>query len=196
MKVKIAVLVSFLFNPLFLSFLVPFLIVYRYTGSGFTALKWLLFSSIFAIMATSYLFYGRIRGYFSDLDISKREERPRYYKILLFLAILYLAISLLLKGYFFPISIFSFGSALAIISYLLVNRYIKASGHVGVASAFVILIGVLYGRNVFIATVWILPLLAWSRITLKKHTMREVLAGAALGLVVSALTYIIGTVIY
>lgn len=196
MKEKIAVLVSFLFNPLFLSYLVPFLIVYRYTGNEFTALKWLLFSSIFAIIATSYLFYGRIRGYFSDLDISKREERPKYFKILLFLAIFYLGISLLLKGYFFPISIFSFGSALAIISYLLVNRYIKASGHVGVACAFVILIGVLYGMHVLFIAVWIVPLLAWSRITLKKHTLQEVLAGAALGLVVSALTYIIGTVVY
>lgn len=193
---KLAAIVSFVFNPFILSYLVPFLIVYRYTGSGMYALKWFLFSSVFIFGGLSYLVYGRLRGYFSDFDLSKREERPKFYRLLFFLALLYLVLSLFFKGITFPISIFAFGIALAVIAYSITNNYIKASGHVGVACAFVTVIGFLYGMQFVLATLWLVPLLAWSRVVLKRHTTGEIIVGGFLGIIITMLTFFTGMYIY
>lgn len=188
--------VSFLFNPLFLSTLVPFLVIYKYTASGWYAVKWFLFTSVFIVGGTSYLLYGMLKGYFSDIDISKREQRPRFYKLLFLLSLAYLFISLFLKGYRFPTSILAFGIALAIITFSIANKYIKASGHVGVACAFVIVVGFLYGQLAFLGTVWIVPLLAWSRLKLKRHTMSEIIVGGLLGTLITLITFFGGTHFY
>lgn len=193
---KFAVVVSFVLNPLFVSYLVPFLLIYRYTDSGWYALKWLLFISLFVVLILSYLFYGMLRGYFSDFDISKRTERFRFYRLIFIVSLVFLAISVFLKGYAFPLSILSFGITLGIVAYAIVNRKIKASGHVGVLCAFIIIIGFLYGAYSALVLSWTIPLLAWSRIYLKRHTMKEVIAGGVLGSMVTLITFFVGKMIY
>jgi len=42
----------------------------------------------------------------------------------------------------------------------------------------------------------LIPLVAWSRVFLKKHTMREAIAGGLLGSVVTIATFIIGVYLY
>lgn len=193
---KFATLVSFVLNPLFVAYLVPFLIVYKATDSGWYALKWMLFISLFVSLAVSYFFYGRLRGYFSDFDISKRKERFRFYRLILLLSFVFLCISIFLKGVTFPISILAFGITMGIIAYAIVNLKIKASGHVGVLCAFVITVGFLYGAQSALFLSWTIPLLAWSRLYLKRHTMKEVITGAILGSIITLVTFFIGKVIY
>lgn len=193
---KFATIISFILNPLFIAYLVPFLIVYKYTDSGWYALKWTLFISLFVVLGISYLFYGRLRGYFSDFDISKRKERFRFYRLVFILSLIFLIISLLLKGFTFPLSILAFGITIGIISYSIVNRKIKASGHIGVLCAFEVVLYFLFGLEAFVLTVWAVPFLAWSRLYLKRHTMSEIIAGAFLGVGVSLFTFFIGTIVY
>lgn len=188
---RFAYFVSIIFNPIFLAFLLPFFLIFRFTNSGLYSLKWLLFSSIFIFLGGFFIIFERVKGNFSDIDVSIREQRPKLYAFLLFLAFIYLIISLVLKGYTFPISIVSFGLVLAVIVFASVNRFIKASGHVGVACAFVLTIGLLYGFFSALLIVWIIPLLAWSRLVLKKHTILEIAVGGILGTSVTLATFYI-----
>jgi len=69
---------------------------------------------------------------------------------------------------------------LAVAAFL--NRWIKISGHV----AFATLSGVIFARVHLVYALpmlVIVPVLAWSRLELRRHTLREVVAGFVTGLV-------------
>lgn len=182
---------SFLFHPVIFFFLMPFLVVYRQTQNGFYALKWQVFSSFFIFLGIMLVLLGRWVGVFSDHELSVKEERSRFYAIVWVLAFSYLIIALYFKGIIFSLSIIALGILLGIVIFELANRFIKVSMHIAVACAFVVAIGLLYGQTAFMATVWIVPLLAWARITLKKHTIIEVIIGGVLGVGTVGLTVFI-----
>lgn len=66
----------------------------------------------------------------------------------------------------------------------IVNRWIKLSNHMAVASFAAIIFYQLWPMTVF-ALVVVIPLLAWSRVVLARHTIREVLGGILLGALVA-----------
>lgn len=188
--------VSLLFNPIVFFLIMPFLVVYRQTQSGTYALKWQIFSSIFLFLGLVLFIIGRIKGAFSDEDVSKREERYKFYILLYILGFAYFLIAIFLKGVFFPLSIITFGIILGILVFNFVNRFIKASIHVAVSVAFVITIGFLYGWIYLLLTLWIVPLIFWARIVSKRHTVKEAIIGAILGLIITLATVLIGKVFY
>lgn len=187
---------SFLFHPVTLLLPTPFLIVYKETYNGFYALKWEVFSFFFIFLGIILFLLGRFTGLFSDSDLSKREERYAFYKMLLFLVFLYFLLSVFFKGIFFPMSIISLGILLGIAGFEIINKHIKASIHVGVASAFVVTLSLLFGSHAVLASVWTIPLVSWSRIALKKHTLTEILVGGFFGTAVTLLTFLIGKYIH
>lgn len=191
MKV-LASAVSLLFNPGLFFLIIPFFVVYKETASGLYALKWVIFSSLFIFLGIIYFLIGIIRGTFSDFDLTKKEERKSFYFFAWFLAVIYLLIAIFFKGIFFPLSIFAIGVIIGLLVFEFVNAYIKASIHVGAASTFVVIISLLYGSFGFWGTFWIVPIVAWSRITLKKHTPKEVLIGAMLGSGLSFVIFLLG----
>lgn len=169
----------------------PYVIVYRQTTNVSSALKWLLFSSIFLVIAGVLLLVGRLRGVFSDQDLSIKEEREEFYIVALILAFSYLLISMMYKGLFFHLSIVSLGIFMGMLIFTFVNIYLKASIHMAVSCAFVLSIAIFYGVNTLIVLFWVLPLVAWSRLKLKKHTPKELLTGSILGTVITLLTFLI-----
>lgn len=188
--------ISFIFNPLAFMLLLPYFVVFRQTENTIYALKWQLFSSVFVFAAIILFFIGKWRGIFSDHDISKREERPKFYFIVLVLTLVYLGAAIFFKGIFSPLSIMAFGICVAVIALSIVNYRIKASGHVAVVCAFVITMGILYGQGAFMGTVWIIPLIAWSRLILKRHTIYEIVVGGVLGTGLTLLTLLLGKYMY
>ena len=188
--------VSFLFHPLSLMFMLPYFVVFRQTANIFSALKWQLFTSAFIIAAVILFFIGKRQGIFSDYDISKREERPKFYFIVMALAVAYLLSALFFKGILFPLSIIAFGICAALIAFAIVSYRLKASGHVAVACAFVLTMGSMYGQSMFMALVWIIPLVAWSRFYLKRHTVHEIIAGGVLVTIITSLTFLVGKYLY
>lgn len=192
----VARFLSFLFHPINLLVPVPFFVVYKQTQNFLYALKWEFFSSAFVFLGILIFIFGRMKGWFSDQDLSKREERYLFYKILFVLVLAYLISAVFFKGIVFPLSILSFGIVSGILIFELVNHRIKASVHVGVASAFVVGISLLYGSAGFWATAWVLPLVMWSRLKLKKHTFYEMVLGGFLGITVTVATFFIGKYIH
>lgn len=193
---RFAKIISFIFSPPLFFLLMPFFIVYRQTHSGSYALKWQIFSFLFLFTAGVLFLVGRIKGTFSDEDVSKKEERYRLYIMLSFLAFIYFLASIFLKGIFFPLSIVAFGIMTGILVFNFANFFIKASIHIGVATAFVLTIGILYGWSYSLLILWIVPLVAWARVVTKRHTIKEIIAGAFLGSSITLATFLIGKQIY
>lgn len=191
-KKVFAEIVSSVFHPVIFFIIMPFFIVYRHTQNSESALKWEIFSLAFVIIAIVVMFVGRIKGYFSDFDLTKRAERYKFYTILLFFAVVYIVIAFYLRGMFFPMSLIALGIAIGIGVFDFFNKFIKASDHAAVSCGFVITIGLLYGPTTFILLFWIVPLVCWSRLILKRHTFSELLAGSILGSLITLSTFFVG----
>lgn len=184
--------ISTIFHPAILILFLPFLVIYRQTGSSIYAIKWQIFSSIFVFLGGFLLYLGEKMGVFSDEEISKRTERGKFYGIISSITILYIAIVIVFKGLLFVPVIIALGVLLGVLIFSLVNHVFKISIHSGVASAFVMTVSLLYGTNAFLAAIWILPVVVWARLVLKKHTFIEALSGALVGGVITIGTYFIG----
>jgi len=141
-------------------------------------------------------FLGKWRGIFSDYDLTKKEEREKFYAVAAILAVSYFTIAFSFKGIFFPISIVALGIVLGIILLVFINLYIKASIHIAVITAFVITMEYLYDQNTFWTLFIIIPLLAWSRLILKRHTIPELIVGVLLGTGITIITFFAGKLLY
>ncbi|MEK7533980.1 MAG: hypothetical protein AAB600_01445 [Patescibacteria group bacterium] len=184
--------VSIIFHPAILILFLPFLVVYRQTESSFYALKWQIFSALFVFLAGLLVFLGEAAGVFSDSDLTKRNERNKFYTMVIILLALYIVAVVFFKGIFSPLVIISFGILFGVVLFTIANHLIKISIHSGAVCAFVISLGILYGINIFFAVVWIVPLTIWARIMLKRHTIYEAISGGTLGGIITIVTYLIG----
>jgi len=77
-----------------------------------------------------------------------------------------------------------------IVIFILVNRQIKASVHVGALSAFFVSMALLFGGIFYLGLLFI-PLISWSRVVLHRHTIPEVVVGASLGISLTVVIYIV-----
>lgn len=194
MKKLISEIISYILHPVVFAFFLPFIIIYEFRESPLYALKWTVFSSFF-IGAVAFLILFQIRkGRYSDVDISKREERYSFYEILYFLVFLYFVAAVFLKGIFFPLSIIAFGVMMGIVIFNFANYFLKASVHTAVACAYVTTLVIIYGSNGFLLTFWIVPVVVWARLYLKKHTFLEAVTGGAIGISITLITFLIGKI--
>lgn len=183
--------ISFLFHPVLFFFPMPFLVVYKQTANIFYAFKWQIFSSAFIFLGVLIIFMETIHGDFSDFDITKREERFKFYIIILLLSVLYVTSASLFKGIYFPLSVISAGIAFGVVVFAFINRYIKASIHLCVACAFVLTNTILFGSEAFFATAWIIPIIFWARVETRKHTVQEAFVGGGLGVLITLMTLVL-----
>lgn len=123
-------------------------------------------------------------GAWTTIDASRPVERPRFYGLaLLLLAIVLAAVALSPSmGYLVRPTIGAF--SLLIVAFLL-NRWIKASLHVAVCG-FSGLIALAVVHPLGVTYLLLLPLLAWARVRMARHTVLDTAVGAALGLVAGA----------
>lgn len=189
MLTLIARFISFIFNPYFLIVPIPYFLVVRQTGDPIYALKWTIFSCVFLAAVGLSVFILVKRGYFTDLDISKREQRPLFFLLIGMFAVLYffgllyfkgpLVLFLSLGGIFFSLLVFTF----------VVTR-IKASIHVASITALIFSFSILYS-GAFLFLLFLIPLIGWSRIKIHRHTKKEVIVGAFLGIAIPLVMFVI-----
>ncbi len=189
MLVLLARFISFIFNPYILMLPVPYLLVVRQTGDYIYAGKWALFTLCFLVAVGFSVFILVKKGYFSDLDISKREQRPLFFFLLIFFAILYFLSLFYFQG---PIVLFTAlsGIFLSIVVFSFINTRIKASIHVASITGLIFSFSVLY-NGVFFLLLFLIPLIGWSRIKIHRHTKSEVFTGAAMGILLPLVMVII-----
>lgn len=195
MNRKIAVAISYIFHPVIFALLTPFLFVFRATGNFWYALKWTGFSGGFLFVMLIVLVFLQKKKLVSNIDISDKEERHIFYSYSLLVALTYFISSIIIKGIFFPLSIVSLGIILGIVIFDIFTYYRKVSIHVAVATAYVVSVAILYGTIPFLATIWIVLLVAIARIHLKEHTPKEAIAGMFLGALLPVIMYGIGEIL-
>jgi len=187
---NLARLISFLSSPLVLFLPTPFILVFKETGNIFYSLKWTFFSYIFLFSVIFFVLLGMLVGFFSDYDVSKKEERPKLFAFVGIITFLYLGSLILLSG---PkvLYLVIFGIILGVFTISLVNNWIKASIHTATVSAFTLSLVILFGY-MFIPALLLIPAMAWARVKIKKHTPLETLAGGFLGVILTIIVYMIG----
>lgn len=190
MSKVIARVVSILLSPPIILLPAPFILVFKKTHDLMISLKWSAFSGIFLFAMIVFVIFGIYKGFFSNFDVSNREERPRLFLVGGIVGILYLFTLTLLNG---PrvLFILVLGILLGVVIIGILSRRFKASIHTASISAFSLSMVILFGLN-YIPMLFLIPLMAWARVKLNKHTPAEVLVGGFLGLTLTIIVYIAG----
>lgn len=182
---------SFFLGPLFMLFPVPFILVSKFTNDYYYALKWTVFSYSFIIVVAIFVMIGVLLGFFSNFDVSKREQRPLLFGFSAFIMLCYLLSLIIFNG---PRILFLalFTIILGLIVLVVVNIKIKASIHLATATSVILLTTIAY-RGYFLFLLPLIPILAWARIKTKEHTLSETVIGIILGVVLTVIMYTISS---
>ncbi len=185
----IAQFISTVLNPIFLISPIPYLLVLKTTNNHDLAFFWEVISLIFILIVSVFILIGVEKKVFSDLDISKRTQRPLLFTFAIGLSAIYTIILYFLKA---PNILFVvvFTLILGLIVFEMVNRITKASIHVGTISAFAASVSLVYG-GIFYLTFFLIPLVAWARIKTHNHTKQQTVIGAVLGILITLVVYVI-----
>lgn len=183
---KLARWISVFFDSSILS--LPIFFTLGWIESGIRGLPWAALTVLIVTgIPLAYLLVGRKRGWVSDLEMTRREERPRFILIslgsdLLSLAVLFLGngpqfLRLLVLTYFF----------LAVIVFS-ISSFWKISMHMVGVSGFSTALVFVFGPPALFAFIS-LPLVAWARLRRRKHDLAQLAAGALVGALVTGLVF-------
>ena len=182
--IKFCKLISNFFNPL-----ISLVIYYIYSsfsgGSATSNIQFLPILFIIILPILFWLIYNVKVGKYSNMDVSNREQRKSLYLFIAGVMLLYLAYDYFIVEHLNLEIVFIF---LLLIAMQISNYFIKSSMH----TAFNVLVAAfLFVLNPLMGAVWmgISILVGYTRILLKRHSLKEVLMGAFLALVIS-LVYI------
>lgn len=185
----IAQAISSILNPIVILAIFPYILVFKYTGSSSSAFFWTIFSWVFILIFGLFFFIGLEKKYFSDIDVSKRRQRPLLYSFSIALSSIYIILLYILKA---PEILFIaiFGLIVGLICMEFINKVTKASVHIATLSAFTT--GIVLGFGpIFILSFILIPVLGWARIVTHNHTKRQVIIGATMGILITLCVYVI-----
>lgn len=132
------------------------------------------------VIPVSYFFMHLAGRRVSDIDVTKREERYHLFgRLVMISAISLIIVYILSNRTFLVLQLISFCLALTI---FIITFFYKISGHVILNTSAVFILNFLFDWKLM----WlflIVPVVAFARLYLKKHTVAEVLAGGIVGFV-------------
>jgi hypothetical protein len=178
--------ISIFFDSSFLSF--PIFLAMGYASEHTLGLLWaILILLVVTGIPLAYLIIGRKRGWVSDLELSSREERPRF--ILVSLGSDVLALSMLWLGHgplLLRLIVLTY-FCLAIVIFT-ISSFWKISMHMAGVGGFSAALVFVFGWTALWAFLS-LPLVAWARLRRRKHTPAQLMAGALAGAFVTVLVF-------
>lgn len=191
---RIARIISFISNPIFIFIALPFFLVYKTTKDTGAAWNWTIYTLVFLSIFVIFVLIGVKKKFFSDIDVSNREQRPVLYFTGAILSVLYLSTLFFLHG---PRILFItiFGITLGILIASLINMKIKASVHVAAISGLLTSLSIIY-KGYYVLLLLLIFIIGWSRVKIKRHTVPEVVIGGILGSLLSLIMYFITKALY
>lgn len=179
MSLKLAAFISYIFNPLLILVFLPFVLVYKSTNDTQTSLFWAGYTFMFLWAIGVFVLYGVKKRFFSDIDVSTRSQRPILFYFLLFIAGVYLLGLFLIHG---PRILFIVTISLifGILIVSAINTKIKASLHVATIAALLLGLAIGYG-GYYLSLLFLVPIVAWARVKIKRHTVSETVVGGVVG---------------
>jgi hypothetical protein len=157
-------------------------------ADGLAGLGWGLLAALFtAVLPTVFISYGVRHGRWDDRNVGAR--RPRLIVLAFIIASVTAGLIVLAAGGAPRLLTGYLGFMLASVAALaLVTVVWKISIHCAVASGSVAILAFTYGPLVLVGYL-LVALLGWSRVTLKDHTVAQVVAGCVLGAGAAVLAY-------
>jgi membrane-associated phospholipid phosphatase len=186
-KDRWARIVSGVLSPL--SIAIAAVAVAGYAINDESALSWIaLYIALSILPPTLYIMYLVRKGIVTDFHLNVRKERTKPFLIMTAnTAVVFLV--MLLLGAPKLILIVIATAILQLFFMLLITLRWKISGHCTAVAGLVVLALALFGENLLPSTL-LIPLVAWSRIRLKRHTPAQTVAGSFIGaVIVSTLLY-------
>lgn len=183
---RLARWISVFFDSSILS--LPIFLAFGWIEAGTLGLLWAALTLlIVTCIPLAYLLVGRRRGWVSDLEMTRREERPRFILVSLGSDVLGLAVlgfwngpqllrAIVLAYFFLAVVVFS------------VSSFWKISMHMVGVSGFSTALVFVFGLPALFAFIS-LPLVAWARLRRRKHNLAQLMAGAVVGALVTALVF-------
>jgi len=125
----------------------------------------------------------------SDYEFTKREERPPYFtSVTIGYLVLFIIISLIFKNQ--PITYVSLALFTTSCVLTMVSLYWKMSGHMTYSTLFFFTLLFLFPQTPYLPLIFIFtPLIATSRVILKKHTIMQTIIGTLVCTIISILIY-------
>ena len=187
MSTRIAKIISVVLAPLVIVVPGLFLLVLIQKHNLQIALYWMLLLLCFIVPLWAVIFWLTKAKKFSDFDVSTQKQRPLLFAIEAIFTAGYLLVAYLFNA---PKEVFvGVVTVVALLSVIaVVNKFIKASGHLSMLSGGLTLF-VLVGGWIFTLGYLLIPILAWARLKTKRHTFREVILGIIIGTSVASLVY-------
>ena len=183
---RLARWISILFDSSILS--LPIFLALGYVSARALGLLWaILMLLIVTGIPLAYLLIGRKRGWVSDMELSRREERPRFILVSLSSDVLALIVLCLFRGPHLLTVIVLTYFCLAIVMFS-ISSFWKISLHMAGVGGFSTALVFVFGIPALLAFLS-LPLVAWARYRRKKHTNSQLVAGGAAGILITALVF-------
>jgi hypothetical protein len=185
MRERLARLISNTLNPFVISAVIIILLAFKETSGISESIKWSSISLALSVLPTLivviYLVHNkRMDGFFN----TKREQRNIVYLIASGLG----AIGCGLLWYLEAPELLSVTFTAGLISIVLftgINYFWKLSLHTAFFAASLTIVIIIYGVTAAWAVILLLPV-AWARITLKQHSLAQVVIGGLLAVLITA----------
>jgi len=182
-------IISWLFSPPLVGTVFFVFLIFWYSTDLLQGFKWMIAISPFLIFIPLAYFALSVKlGWITDIDLSNRKERPAF--LLVFTISLALAAIVL---YFlnvpnkFLVYVLS-GLAVTILDSV-ITLFWKISFHTAITASVIAAINILGGFRFWPMFLLLVPI-AVARIILKKHTLWQVIGGAVVSFIVTALVFI------
>lgn len=176
---SLATFLTHLFSPTVMYLVLAFILYTQYVPNTLmNFIIWFGSSILFVVIGFFFLVVLKKNKLVSDFNITKREERPVFFFPLL---ILLLASTFLnyLWGWADVAKLLGFITFTYAVAFT-ITLYFKISIHV-LSVTLAYLVALMAFQNVWIFLLFPIPIItAWTRVFLKKHSTREVLAGLVL----------------
>ncbi len=187
MKILLANAVSLIFHPIVLLIIVPFIGLYKLNQNYLQAALWTWYNLSFLSVITIFIMIMVRKGVFSNMDVSKREQRPLLYGVSAVMMLFYVYG---LYYYHSPKLLYSIaiGLVLGIIVGSIINTRLKVSIHVSTVTALIFSMSVVFGGWYYLGLI-LIPIMIWARVVLRRHTIPETIVGALMGILLSVGVY-------
>jgi membrane-associated phospholipid phosphatase len=188
MRQKLSRIITNVLNPFLLSLLILILFSMESTSSTEEAIKWSLIGlalSVFPVFAV--VFYLVSKKKLDGIFINPREQRHRIYLLAILCAVIGYILLVVLDAPQLLVATFAAGLA-AVIVFMAINLFWKISLHTAFITASVTVVIIVYG-SMAAWTVLLVPMVAWARIEMKRHTPAQVLTGAILACLIVTLIF-------
>jgi hypothetical protein len=183
---RLARWISILFDSSILS--LPIFFTFGWLSPGAAGLAWAgLTLLIVTGIPLAYLTLGKRLGWVSDFEMTRRAERPRFILVSLSSDVLALLVLRFLGGPHLLTMIVLTYFCLAIVMFA-ISSFWKISMHMAGVGGFSTALVFVFGPPALLAFLS-LPLVAWARWHRRKHDIPQLVAGALVGAMITALVF-------